>query len=87
MHAIEHRLVTEIKSILHVKQTCFRVKEYLVKCKGCHHKEIMWMKPTHLDHLFEMVNKFEQVKGHKFGVERTQRVQAILYILATLFSI
>ncbi len=64
MHAIEHRLVAEIKKILHTKQTCFRVEEYLVKCKGCHRKEITWMKRTHLDHLFEMVNKFEQEKDH-----------------------
>jgi hypothetical protein len=32
----------------------------------------MWMKPAHLDHLLEMVNKFEQEKGHKFvGMQRT----------------
>jgi hypothetical protein len=80
VHAIEHRLVAEIKSILHTKQTCLKIEEYLVKCKCCHHKEIMWMKPIHLDHLLEMVNKFEQEKGHKLGVKRTQRVQAICFV-------
>ncbi len=49
--AIEHMLVVEIKSILHVKQTCLKCKEYLVKYKGCHHKETIWMKLAHLDHL------------------------------------
>jgi hypothetical protein len=38
------------------------------------------MKPIHLDHLLEMVNKFEQEKGHKFGVKRIQRVQAICFV-------
>jgi len=80
VHAVEHKLVVEIKSIFHAKQTCLQVKEYLVKYKGCHHKEIMWMKPTHLDHFLEMVNKFEQEKGHKLGVKRTQRVQAICFV-------
>jgi hypothetical protein len=32
----------------------------LVKYKGCHHKEAMWMKHVHLDHLPKLVNKFEQ---------------------------
>jgi hypothetical protein len=45
--------------ILHAKQTHLKGKEDLVKYKGCHHKEAMWMKLAHLDHLFEMVNKFE----------------------------
>ncbi len=80
MHAIEHGLVAKIKSILHTKQTCLKIEEYLVKCKCCHHKEIMWMKTIHLDHLSKMVNKFEQEKGHKLGVKRTQRVQAICFV-------
>jgi hypothetical protein len=46
-------------------------KEYLVKYKGCHHKEAWWMKPTHLDHLPEMVNTFEQEWGHELGVKKT----------------
>jgi hypothetical protein len=45
--------------ILHARQTHLKGKEDLVKYKGCHHKEAMWMKLVHLDHLFEMVNKFE----------------------------
>jgi hypothetical protein len=61
--AIEHMLVARIKSILHMKQTCLKGKEYLVKYKGCYHKEVVWMKPTHLDHLLEMVNKFGQERG------------------------
>jgi len=47
---------------------------------GFHHKETMWMKSTHLDHLLEMVNKFEQERGHKLGVKKTQRVQARCFI-------
>lgn len=35
--AIEHMLVAEIESILHMKQTCLKGKEYLVKYKGCYH--------------------------------------------------
>jgi hypothetical protein len=69
--AIEHRLAVKIKSILYAKQTCFRGKEYLVKYKGCHHKEAMWMKPIHLDHLLEMVNKFKKERGHERGVKIT----------------
>jgi hypothetical protein len=49
--AIEHRLVVEIESIHRARQTSLRSKEYLVKYKGCHHKEATWIKPTHLDHL------------------------------------
>jgi len=30
-------------------------KEYLVKYKGCHHKEVMWMKLAILNHLTKMV--------------------------------
>ncbi len=56
--AIEHKFVIEIKGTLHVKQTCLRNKEHLVKYKGCHHKEAMWML-THLNHMLDMVAKFE----------------------------
>ncbi len=41
--AIEHKLAIEIKGIFCTKQTCLVGKEYLVKYKGCHHKEIMCM--------------------------------------------
>jgi hypothetical protein len=57
--AIEHRLVAKIKGIFHTKQTHLRSKEYLVPYKDCHHKEVVWMKFHHLDHLPKMVNKFE----------------------------
>jgi hypothetical protein len=68
--AIEHRLVTKIEGIFYVRQTQLTSKEYLVKYKGYHHKEVVWMKPTHQDHLLEMVNKFEQEWGHEFGVKK-----------------
>ncbi len=29
------------------------------------------MKPTHLDHLLDMVNKFKQERGHEFGMKKT----------------
>jgi hypothetical protein len=57
--AIELKFVIEIKGILYMKQTCLKNKECLVKCKGCNHKEAIWMKPTHLDHMLDMVAKFE----------------------------
>ncbi len=63
--AIEHRLVVKIKDILCARHTRFRGKEYLVKYKGCHHKDVVWMKLDHLDHLLKMVNKFEQKRGHE----------------------
>ncbi len=65
--AIEHRLVVKIRNILCIRHTHFRGKEYLMKYKGCHHKDTMWMKLAHLDHLLEMVNKFEQEKGHELA--------------------
>jgi hypothetical protein len=52
VNAIEHRLVVEIEGIHRTRQTSLKGKEYLVKYKGWHHKEAVWMKPTHLDHLF-----------------------------------
>jgi hypothetical protein len=39
----------------------------------CHHKEAMWMKPTHLDYLPDMVNKFKQERGHKLRMKRTRK--------------
>jgi len=69
--AIEHKLAIEIKGILCTKQMCLINKEYLVKYKGCHHKEIMWMKFIHMDRLLNIVAKFEQEGGHEFGMKRT----------------
>jgi hypothetical protein len=54
-----------------MRQTHLRREEYLVKYKGYHHKEIVWMKHAHLDHLLDMVAKFEQERGHKFEMKRT----------------
>ncbi len=71
--AIEHRLVAEIKSIFCANQTCFLGKEYLVKYKGCYHKEVVWMKLANLNHLPKIVNKFEQGRGHKLGMKKTQK--------------
>jgi hypothetical protein len=59
--------------ILHARQTHLKGKEDLVKYKGCHHKEAMWMKLAYLDHLFEMVNKFEYEQSHKLGVKKIQQ--------------
>jgi hypothetical protein len=71
--AIKHRLVTKIESIFCARQTCLRIKEYLVKYKSYHHKGILWMKLIHLDHLPKMVNKFKQEKGHKLVMKRTRK--------------
>jgi hypothetical protein len=59
VNAIEHKLMAEIISIFHVRQTRLKGKESLVKYKSCHHKEVVWMQLAQLDHLPEMVNKFE----------------------------
>ncbi len=69
--AIKHKLVVEIKSIFCMRQTHFRDKEYVVKYKGYHHKEVIWIKLTHLDHMLNMVAKFEHGRGHKLGVKKT----------------
>ncbi len=47
--------------------------EYLVKYKGCHHKEVVWMKLVHLDHLSDMVAKCEQERGHALGMKKIQK--------------
>jgi hypothetical protein len=73
MDAIEYTLVAKIESILYTKQTHLRSKEYLVKYKGYHHKEAVWMKLVHLDHLLDMVVKFEQERGHELRVKRTKK--------------
>jgi hypothetical protein len=48
-----------------------------VKYKGCHRKEVVWMKLTHLNHLLKMVNKFEQEWGRELGVKRTWKNKKI----------
>lgn len=53
-----------------MRQTHLKGKEYLVKYKGFHHKEDVWMKPIHLNHLPKMVNKFEQERGHELGIKK-----------------
>jgi hypothetical protein len=63
----------EIEGIFRARQTHLRSNEYLVKYKGCHHKELMWMKIAHLDHLQKMMNKFEQEKGNKLGMLKTRK--------------
>ncbi len=73
MDTIKYKLVAKIEDIFHTRQTCLRGEEYLVKYKGYHHKEALWMKLTHYDHLLNMVANFEQKKGHKFGVKRTKK--------------
>jgi hypothetical protein len=50
-----------------------------MKYKGHHHKEAVWMKLAHLDHLPKMVNKFEQEKCHKLGVKRTRKKKKPIY--------
>ncbi len=71
VNGIEHNCATKIKS--HMKQTCLKDKEYLVKYKGCHHKEAVWMELVLLDHLLDMVSKFEQDRGHELGMKKTQK--------------
>jgi hypothetical protein len=73
VNAIEHKLATKIKGLLHVRQTCLKDNEYLFKYKGCHHKEVVWMKLAHLDHLSNMVSKFEQDRGHELGMKKTRK--------------
>jgi hypothetical protein len=51
----------------------FPKQGYLVKYKGNHHKEVVWMKLAHVDHKLDMVAKFEQERGHEFGVKRIRK--------------
>jgi hypothetical protein len=44
-----------------------------VKYKGHHHKEVVRMKPTHLNHLPELVNTFEQERDHELRLKRPQK--------------
>jgi len=39
--------------------------------KGYHHKKVVWIKLTHLDHMLNMVAKFEHGRGHKLRVKKT----------------
>jgi hypothetical protein len=43
-----------------------------VKHKGYHPKEAILVKPSHLDHSFDMVIKFEKTKGPELGVKKTR---------------
>jgi len=56
-----------------MRQTHLRSKEYPMKYKGCHHKEVVWMKLAHVDHLLEMVNKFEQEWGLELGMKKIRK--------------
>ncbi len=58
---IEHKLVSEIECILGVRQTKQVDKQYLVNGNGATQRE--WVKQSHIDHLLEMVDKFELEKG------------------------
>jgi hypothetical protein len=49
VHAIEHKFATKIENMFHAKQTHLKGKKYLVKHKGCHHKEATPMKFAHLN--------------------------------------
>ncbi len=44
-----------------------------MKYKGCYHKEAVWMKPTNLDHVPKIVNKFEQERGHKLRMKNIRK--------------
>jgi len=70
---IEHKFAREMECILVAKQTKWLSKQYWVKWKGCHPKELQWVKPVHLDHLPKMVKKFEQERGHKMGNRKTHK--------------
>jgi hypothetical protein len=68
--AIEHKLATEIEGIFCVRQTCLRVKKYMVKYKGYHHKEVVWMKLVHLDHFPKMVKQIQIGKRSRVWSEK-----------------
>jgi hypothetical protein len=56
---IKHKLTKEAKCILATRHTKCIGKQYLVKWKRCHLKESQWVKLGYLDHLLEMVDKFD----------------------------
>jgi hypothetical protein len=45
----EHQFATKIESMFHAKQTHLKGKKYVVKYKGCNHKEATRMKFAHLN--------------------------------------
>lgn len=47
-----------------------------MKHKGYHPKKAILVKPSHLDHLFEMVTTFKQTKGHELGVKKTMETNS-----------
>jgi hypothetical protein len=71
------RLANKIDDIIRIWETCLQDKENLIKHNECHHKEAVWVKPSHLDHLPDMVAKFKQERGHKFGVKRITKKKKI----------
>ncbi len=74
---VEQMFVNEIKGIIWTRQTHLQSKEYLVKHKGYHPKEVVWVKPSQLDHLLNMVAKFEQERGHELGMKMTRKKKAL----------
>jgi hypothetical protein len=70
---MEHRITTKIECILSVKQTQRCGKQYFIKWKGCHPKESQWVSLSHLNHLLEMVEKFEMEKGHELGRKKSHK--------------
>jgi hypothetical protein len=64
------RLANKIDGIIWIWETCLQDKENLIKHNEFHPKEAVWVKPSHLDHLLDMVAKFKQERGHEFGVKR-----------------
>jgi len=69
---MKHMFINEIYDIIQAMQTRLRGKEYQMKYKSYHLKEAILVKPSHLDHSFEMGTKFEQTKGHELGVKKTR---------------
>jgi hypothetical protein len=55
-----------------VKQTKHLGKQYSVKWKGYNQKEATWVRPSHWDHLLEMVDKFEWERKHELGQNKKQ---------------
>ncbi len=46
---IKHKFATKIEGMFCARQTHLKGKEYLVKYKGCYHKEATWIKLAHLN--------------------------------------
>jgi hypothetical protein len=45
----------------------------MVKWKGCHSKKSKWVKPTHLNLLLEMIEKFEHERDHEMGNKKMRK--------------